>query len=199
MPKQQINTPMRRTVVALYDAPEKPIEIGETVRVVGSDQTGRLTALPTEIGGTATEPLGSITYGDDGNIGETVPLRLIVRAGDPDPSPTGWGFGWAHDGDRLHHGEHWENTPTLFIGWDKGDSSVPGGVGTAVLTFMLDADEVLRAAADIQRNRRLIAEGAGLHPMEHVHFQTTGLSRAELQMLVRTARRARDDVYEGDE
>ena len=77
---------------------------------------------------------------------------------------------------------------------------VPGAGGSAVLTLTVDADEVLRAARDIQRNRDRIAAGeVGLAPWTEHHFQTTMLSRAELQMLVRTARRARDAVYGGDE
>lgn len=113
-------------------------------------------------------------------------------------------FGWAQPGDILHDGEHWENTPTLFVGWSSGpisgspDAAVPGD-SSLQFTMEVDVNEVLRAAAEIERNRKLNAEGAGVGELITWGFSTVVIHRPEAQMLIRTAKRARDAVFGADE
>jgi hypothetical protein len=143
MPREQINTPARRTVSTYL--PERPDP---------TDPTGR-----------------TVLEGNGLNPGDTA-------------------FGWANDGDRLHDGEHWENTPTLHIGWSAAalDTSM-------VLYLDVDCDEVLRAAEQIKRLR----ENELLACPDEWQFSTVVLTRSEVQKLIATTRRARNSVFGADE
>lgn len=105
--------------------------------------------------------------------------------------PGEWAMRWAVDGEPLRDGDHWENTPTLFLGWSK----IADGLDPDMLVYIeVDADEVLRAADAIQRNK----EATGFQQNTWM-FSTVRLTRDEAQAIVRVARRARDAVFGGDE
>lgn len=103
-------------------------------------------------------------------------------------------FGWAKEGDRLHDGQHWEDTPVLFVNWDSA-----GIESSVVLTMEVNADEVLRAAEAIQQSRRRYEQGAGTPLVESWPFSTAAIERSEAQKLIATTRRARNAVFGGDE
>lgn len=148
MPKEQINTPARRTVsTSVLERPD-PDNPGTTIRGNG---------LP------------------EGHVA----------------------FGWAQDGDRLHDGEHWENTPTLFVNWAPIDADeINRGV---VFVMEVDADEILRAAEGIQQSRARYAAGAGTPLIESWPFGTVVLARPELQKMIAITRRARNAAFDADE
>jgi hypothetical protein len=126
------------------------------------------------------------------------PARRTITVHDPaipnGLKPGEWALGWAEEGDRLHDGQHWENTPTLFLGWQTTGNLDHG----PLIYIQVDADEVLRAADEIKRNREQAAAGI-VAPLEHWDFHTVVLTRDEMQQIVRTTRRARNAVYGGDE
>lgn len=119
--------------------------------------------------------------------------RLVIQMRDKDGKLDGYAFGWAQDGDALHDGEHWEETPVLYIGWSHNIETVMQA------SIEVGAEEVLRAAEEIKRTRKLADEGAGIPGHQSWIFDTTALNRAEAQKLIRVTRRARDQVFEGDE
>lgn len=138
------------------------------------------------------------------------PARRVITqmfdqpTSDSAPVPNGYALGWAQPGDILLDNQHWENTPTLFVGWSSGpisgspDAAVPGD-SSLQFTMEVDVNEVLRAAAEIERNRKLNAEGAGVGELITWGFSTVVIHRPEAQMLIRTAKRARDAVFGADE
>lgn len=119
---------------------------------------------------------------------------MITQFRDDDGKYDGsWALGWAQDGDRLEDGQHWEETPVLFVGWSHTVEAV------MQVSMEVAAEEVLRAAAEIKRTRKLADEGAGITGYQSWIFDTIALNRAEAQKLIRVTRRARDQVFEGDE
>lgn len=120
--------------------------------------------------------------------------RTITQMRDEKGKPDGsWALGWAQDGDQLNDGQHWEDTPTVYLAWD---SSAPDTLPPSVILHVdINCDEVLRAAAEITRMR----ERDDITPLEHWMFHTVVLDREEIQKLIRTARRARNAVFGGDE
>jgi len=126
------------------------------------------------------------------------PARRLVgwmREDDGSLSTTQWFTGWAQDGDVLHDGEHWENTPVVFVGWSNHDR-----LGDSLqISVSVDAEEILRMAKNIEHNRALGLEGAGVTVPDQYEFSTIVMSRPEAQKLIRTAKRARDAVFGADE
>lgn len=111
--------------------------------------------------------------------------------------PGEFGLHFAQNGDALAEGQHWEDTPTLFIGWDRpGDHSGPPlDHGCIQFHMTVAADEILRAAAEITRTR----EHSELPGLDRFTFSTVTLSRAETQKAIRSVRRARDAAFGADE
>lgn len=110
-------------------------------------------------------------------------------------NPGEYGLHFAQDGDELHEGQHWEDTPTLYVGWHRpNDHSLPSESGCVQLHMSVDADEILRAAAEITRAR----ENTDLPRVHRWTFSTVNLSRAETQTAIRLVRRARDAAYGKD-
>jgi hypothetical protein len=105
--------------------------------------------------------------------------------------PGEWAMGWAEDGEPLHDGEHWENTPTLYVGWAKNDDGLDHGMQ---IYIDIEATEVLRAADAIRENK----EKTG-YLQESWQFYTVSLKRDEAQKIIRVTRRARDAVFDADE
>jgi len=128
------------------------------------------------------------------------PARRLVgwmREDDGTYSTTSWFSGWAQDGETLKENEHWENTPVLHIGWHGNSGSLDDS--SLILEFEIDADEVLRAAAQIQARRESFQAGSGDSLIESWPFGTVVLTRPEAQKLIRVTKRARDAVFEADE
>ena len=99
----------------------------------------------------------------------------------------GYGCGWTPDDEPLSMNQHWEETPVVYVGWSHEIEPV------IQITVEVDPDEVLRAADEINRARARKVNGSD------VFFATTKLSRAEAQKLIKVTRRARDQVFGGDE
>lgn len=110
-------------------------------------------------------------------------------------NPGEWALGWAQPGDQLHDGQHWENTPVVFVGWNARDPFEP----SMTLEMTVDADEVLRAATEINRLRALALAGDIGAAQPDWTFSTIVLDRPSTQKAIRTIRRARDTVFEADE
>lgn len=121
---------------------------------------------------------------------------ITLPTGSNGLKPGEFGMYFARDGEELADGQHWEDTPTLFIGWHRsGDHGLPSEEGCVQFHMTVDADEVLRAAEDIRRGR----DNPNVPGHEHWTFSTTNLSRAETQNAIRFVRRARDAAYGSDE
>lgn len=106
------------------------------------------------------------------------------------------GIHFTRDDEGIEDGQHWEYTPTVFVGWDRAaDHGSPMETGCVQIHMTVAADEVLRMAAEIERTRS-IDELSGL---DRVTFSTTVLPRPEVQKGIRALRRARDAAFEADE
>ena len=114
-------------------------------------------------------------------------------------NPGEWALGWAQDGEGLAEGQHWENTPVLYLHWNN-----LGIEPSLQFSIEVDANEVLRAADRI-RDSRLgevadedLPDGVVSYD-QTVTFDTVVVTRPETQKLIATARRARNAVFGGDE
>ena len=117
--------------------------------------------------------------------------------------PGQWGSYFTRDGEALNEGEHWENTPVLYLHWNN--SSMDPSMQFAL---EVNADEVLRAADQIRASRMEeipdseMPKGAVRAVVSYdqtVTFDTVVISRSEAQKLIATTRRARNAVFGGDE
>ncbi|TFC59427.1 MULTISPECIES: hypothetical protein [unclassified Cryobacterium] len=117
--------------------------------------------------------------------------------------PGQWGSCFTRDGEPLGEGEHWENTPVLYLHWNN-----LGMEPSLQFSLEVDADEVLRAADQIRASRleeipdTELPEGAVRAIVTYaqtVTFDTVVISRPEAQKLIATTRRARNAVFGGDE
>lgn len=120
-----------------------------------------------------------------------IPARRVITEHGPGLKPGEWAMGWAQDGEGLSEGQHWENTPALDVAW--GPSI--GDEKSMQFHMEVDADEVLRAAAEIQRLR----DTPDVPGLTSWRFSTVVLSRTEAQKAIKVIRRARDAVYGADE
>jgi hypothetical protein len=120
-----------------------------------------------------------------------IPQRRVVTQIVEDGKVTGHASRWAEEGDRLRDGEHWEESPILHLGWSP---TTDLGLEGAIVYIDVDADEVLRAAEEVKRNREVFGNGA----TSYHQFHTVVLKRSEMQEIIKTVRRARDAVFEPD-
>lgn len=121
---------------------------------------------------------------------------ITLPTGSNGLKPGEFGLHFAQDGDALEEGQHWEDTPTVSVGWDRpGDHGLPSEEGCIQFHVSVAADEVVRAAAEITRTR----ENPELPGLNQVTFSTVALSRVEAQKSIRVIRRARDAAYGADE
>lgn len=99
------------------------------------------------------------------------------------------------DGESLLGAEY---TPVVEIGWSRPASTHGSTEGSVVITMTAAEDEVLRAADDIRTRRESGHDHAA--PADRMrHFSTHTITRADLNLLIRTARRARDAAFGTDE
>jgi len=106
-----------------------------------------------------------------------------------------------YDGGELPGDLWWvEKSPVVELEWaPSAEHKTPNGDfrsgGYAVLVMSIDSEQILRMAREILAS----AEHGDEHRPKTMGAYTAPLSRAELQMLVRCGRRARDAVFGGDE
>ena len=99
----------------------------------------------------------------------------------------GYGCGWTEEDQPLAKNQHREETPVVYVGWSHEIESV------MQVSVVVSAKEILRAADQLRPLVGVAAEG------ESWMFTSTRLSRTESQKLIKVTRRARDQVFGGDE
>lgn len=105
----------------------------------------------------------------------------------------------AHEQEPSASGSPVRYSPVVELGWGgKPYENDPNGHGAVVLTMSISDEDVLERADSIRKRREQGHDHAA--PVDKMAaWSTPPLTRAELNLLIRTARRARDRAYGTDE